>query len=71
MALANLLECGGAAYIAKSMVRDALAKKKLFQVMDAPVIKRTYYAAYSPNSDKRDTIETVLKSLHSLQSLTK
>jgi len=63
IAYAYLLECGGSAYLAESMVGEELQTKKLFRVEDAPVIKRLAYAAYSPVSDKRQFIDEVLDSL--------
>jgi len=56
LALSKLIEVGGAAYLAKSMVADDLAHERLFQVEDAPIIKRMSYAAYSNQSDRRELI---------------
>jgi len=59
-ALACLLECGGSAYLARGMVEDLLAENSLFQVADAPVIKRPCYAVYRTGSEKGELIEQCL-----------
>jgi len=56
LALGKIRESGGSAYLAESMVADDIAKERLFCVKDAPVIKRMSYAAYSPQSDRRELI---------------
>jgi len=65
LALSKIIECGGAAYLAKSMVADEIAQEQLFIVEDAPIIQRMSYAAYSPQSDRRelilDAISPILK----------
>jgi DNA-binding transcriptional LysR family regulator len=58
-----ILQCGRTAYLAESMVRKELDSKSLFVVNDAPVIKRTAYAAYLPNSERLDTIKQALSGL--------
>ena len=63
LAYSHILECGGAAYLAESMVSNELANEKLFRVTDTPVIKRTAYAAFLPGSDKKDLIKSALSDL--------
>lgn len=63
LAYNHILECGGAAYLAESMVSNELANEKLFRVTDTPVIKRTAYAAFLPGSDKKDLIKSALSDL--------
>ena len=59
-ALSCLEVCGGSAYLARTMVNDALEKGTLFLVADAPIIKRPCYAIYQTNSDKLALIEELL-----------
>ncbi|MDH5182835.1 MAG: LysR family transcriptional regulator [Gammaproteobacteria bacterium] len=59
-ALSCLLAGGGSAYLARTMVDDALKNETLFIVNDAPVIKRSCYAIYHTNSEKLRIIENVL-----------
>lgn len=63
LALSHIMQCGGSAYLAESMVQEALGKKKLFAVKDAPVIKRMSYAAYLPASEKSQTILRIIDGL--------
>jgi len=63
LAYNHIIECGGSAYLAESMVSEELANKKLFNVNDTPVIKRTAYAAFLPSSDKRDLMESAIHDL--------
>lgn len=63
LAYSHIIECGGCAYLAESMVRQELADNKLFKVADTPVIKRTAYAAFLPGSDRRDLIKSALSEL--------
>jgi len=58
--------CGGTAYLADAMVQEELQSGRLFIVEDAPVIKRMAYAAFSHNSDQREFIESLLKTLNSV-----
>jgi DNA-binding transcriptional LysR family regulator len=60
MALDYLLECGGSAYMAEPMVNQAIKRKKLYKVKNAPVIERSASAIYDPNSDRIDTILQLL-----------
>ena len=63
LAYSHIIECGGSAYLAESMVRDDLEKQRLFLVQDAPIIKRMCYAAYSAHSDRRTDIENAINPL--------
>ena len=63
IAHAFLLDCGGSAYLAETMVEQELKMGTFHKVEDAPIIKRKAYAAYSPVSDKQETINNVLKEL--------
>lgn len=58
-----ILEHGGSAYLAQSMVADDLEKGVLHVVEDAPSIKRKVYAAYSPQTERREIIEHALAPL--------
>lgn len=60
IALAYLLDCGGAAYLAEPMVEEAIEQGKLFRVEGAPVIKRSAYAIYASRSERREFIKTAL-----------
>jgi len=59
IAQAFLLERGGVAYLAQPMVAEHIAKKRLFRVLDAPVIQRSAYAVY-PTGERQHLIEEVL-----------
>lgn len=61
MAKDLMLSHGGSAYLGEPMVHAELRHKQLFQVKDAPVINRGAFAAYSTESEKRDTIRHALK----------
>ncbi len=63
LAYSHIIECGGSAYLAESMVENDLKNQRLFVVQDAPVIKRICYAAYSAHSDRRADIEKAIKPL--------
>lgn len=60
LARSLLLECGGAAYLARPMVEDALEHKQLHLVADAPEIDRTAYAVYATGHDKQAVIDRLL-----------
>lgn len=61
-----ILENGGSAYLAESMVSEELNNNKLFKIQEAPAIKRTAYAAYLPTSEKKEFISDAIKKLHSI-----
>ncbi len=63
LAYSHIMECGGTAYLAESMVSNELANSKLHKVADTPVIKRTAYAAFLPGTDKKDLIKSSLADL--------
>lgn len=68
LALSYISECGGAAYLAASMIRNELNNGTLYHVKDAPVIKRMTYAAYSPTSERREIIESAISQIDTLQN---
>jgi DNA-binding transcriptional LysR family regulator len=55
-----LLQCGGAAYLARPMVEELLRDGRLHPVEDAPEIERCAYAAYPVQSEKIAVIERLL-----------
>lgn len=63
LALNYILERGGSAYLAESMVQTELKKKKLNRVNDAPVIKRMTYAGILASVSNRDLIDQALGAL--------
>ncbi len=60
MAQAALVSCGGAAYLARSMVERKLAAGQLHLVADAPEIERAAHAAYPVATEKADMLHKVL-----------
>lgn len=68
MALAFLLENGGATYLAEPMVAEYLNDGRLFAVADAPVIDRQVYAVWAMTSDRRTLLEQALKFLPAVGS---
>ncbi len=66
MALAFLLESGGAAYLAEPMAAAHLAAGRLHRVPDAPVIDRQVYAVWATATDRRALLEQALKLLPSV-----
>lgn len=60
LARSLLLECGGAAYLARPMVAEALKRKQLHLVKDAPVIDRSIYAVYANGHEKQAVIDRLL-----------
>lgn len=63
MALAFLLECGGAAFLAEQMVNRHIEDGLLHPVADAPIIEREVYVAYAQASARRDAVEQALEYL--------
>lgn len=61
MAQSYLLECGGAAYLARPAVEQHLVAGRLFLVDDAPEIDRLAYAVYPARSNKLETVEALLE----------
>jgi LysR family transcriptional regulator, flagellar master operon regulator len=60
MALAFVIDCGGAAYLPEPMVQAHLADGRLHRVHDAPLIDRQAYAAYPGCSERRALVEEAL-----------
>lgn len=63
LALNHILRCEGSAYLPQSMIQSALEEKTLFVVPGAPTIKRMTYAAFLPNSDKRELVQQAIAQL--------
>jgi hypothetical protein len=63
IALDYLLTSGGSAYMAETMVENAIADGHLFRVSDAPIIERPAYALFSTHFDNRSLIDSVLAQL--------
>jgi len=70
LGLAFLLDCGGTAYLADSMVSEYLQKDALFLVSDAPVIEKKVYFAYNQLCTKIDVVEKILSYLKTQKFLT-
>lgn len=62
-AMDYLLEHGGSAYFPLSDVTEKLTERRLFQVKDAPVIRRPCYATYAEKSAKDDVLQPALQLL--------
>jgi DNA-binding transcriptional LysR family regulator len=60
MALAFLLNNGGATYLAEQMVSEYLQSGRLYRVEDAPAIDRQVYAVYPLASERKTLLEQVL-----------
>jgi len=56
IALDFLLEYGGSAYLANSMITEELSSNVLFLVEDAPIITREFFLVYKTNTSKIDVI---------------
>jgi len=63
MALAYILECGGATYLSRRMVSEYLESGRLYPVPDAPVIDRQVYAVYPRGTERRALLDEVLTLL--------
>lgn len=63
LALAFMLECGGAAYLAERMVAEHLAAGRLHRVEGAPVIDRHVFAVYPAASDRKGLLQRALSFL--------
>jgi LysR family transcriptional regulator, flagellar master operon regulator len=70
MALAFILECGGATYLAEPMVREYLDSGSLHRVRDAPVIDRQVYAIYLQDTERGAMLEQALELLTPVASST-
>ncbi len=60
MALDFMLNCGGTAYLAEPMVSTYLEEGRFHPVLEAPVINRLAYAAYSPDNPQYQRIEELV-----------
>ncbi len=58
-----LRRVGGAAYLPRPVVEDALAAGELFEVTDAEPIERYAYAAFRPGAGNRELVGEALKGL--------
>ena len=63
LALSHILQCGGSAYLAESMVQKELDENSLYKVKGAPTISRPSYASYLLGSDKSEIIRQVVADL--------
>ena len=63
MALAFLLNNGGATYLAEQMVSDHLASGRLHRVDDAPIIDRQVFVVYPLASERKPLLEQALSLL--------
>ena len=68
MALAFLIDCGGATYLAERMVQDQLDVGRLYRVADAPVIDRQVYAVSPVASERHGILEQALQYLAAPQA---
>ena len=60
VALDLIRECGGSAYLPRSLVESYLGSGVLYRVGSAPVFEMQVYAAYLAHGEQRDLIEQVL-----------
>jgi DNA-binding transcriptional LysR family regulator len=65
-AMEYLMEHGGSAYFPLSDVEDKLGEGQLFQVQDAPVIRRPCYATYPEKSAKETHLAAALDTLRNV-----
>ena len=63
IALGLIENCGGAAYLPRSMVNRKIKQGKLFKVEDAPEIPLKAYAVYPVHGEHRNLIEQLLQTL--------
>lgn len=63
LALNYIIDRGGSAYLAESMVQSELDEGNLHSVQDAPVIKRMTYAGFHSGARNKDVIEQALDVL--------
>ena len=61
LALKFILSDGGAAYLAQQAVESMLKQKQLYQIKNAPLIERTIYAVYLPDSANLEFINQSLE----------
>ncbi len=60
VALDLIRECGGSAYLPRSLVESYLDGEVLHRVESAPVFEMQVYAAYLAHGEQRDLVEQVL-----------
>lgn len=58
-----LMQAGGSAYLARTMIENQLQSGKLHIVAGAPVIRRPVFATYPAQSDKQPLIAAILQKL--------
>jgi DNA-binding transcriptional LysR family regulator len=63
IAKSYILDSGGAAYLARTMVEDELQSGKLHIVPGAPVIERKTYASFATKNEKQELIVELLSLL--------
>jgi DNA-binding transcriptional LysR family regulator len=63
LALDHIHRCTGSAYLPRTMIQPEIERKKLFEVADAPVIKRMTYAGYLAASDKSEIVQGAISQL--------
>jgi DNA-binding transcriptional LysR family regulator len=63
IAKSYIMECGGTAYLARSMVEEEINSGQLHIVTEAPVIERATYASFASKNDKADLIEKLISEL--------
>lgn len=63
LALAFVLEFGGSAYLAESMVARELEAGRLFRVEGAPVIDRAAYTVYAVDTGRAEVLQRALSCL--------
>jgi DNA-binding transcriptional LysR family regulator len=68
LAFNYLLHHDGSAYLAEDALKLPNARQRLFRVEQAPVVKRTAYAVYRPDSERQDIIQTTLALLQQIRS---
>lgn len=64
MALEYIVAIGGSAYLPRRMVRDDLAFNLLYEVVGAPVFKRTLYATYPVRSARLERVKDSLQLIN-------
>ena len=67
IALNFMLENGGSAYLPEAIAGPYLRDQKLYQLKQAPTINREVYSAYLKSSEKKATLEKIIKLLMSLR----
>ena len=68
LAFNYLLHHDGSAYLAEDALKLPNGRQRLLRVEQAPVLKRTAYAVYRPDSERQDVIQTTLGLLQQTRS---